>query len=328
MLTNKAIKLVEEKWNPPEWPAGPASDYAKAMHARPFAYFRERIRHLGISGSFVVDAGCGTGTWTFALATAFNRVLGIDYIQDRLELAAQLRKQFKLKQPEFIQGDIRKIPVENGKADAVFCYSVALGAVALESLLAEFHRILRPGGVLYLELNGIGYGWNLFSMEGNYKKIGGDVVYNTYGRTALARLVPHIRPDGPSNKEVLDALGSGSPLAAVAAGGDPEALAAAKTIVEELAGDYPELLLADLKAIAGGERDQFSQPSMGRGYAPDEVRAYSARAGFRRFEWAPEGMLSLKPDGTVKSEKCEAAPPISAPEFNGHVRRFESLNWK
>src|ERR1044072_8063743 len=284
MLTNKAIKLVEEKWNPPEWPAGPAADYAKAMRARPFAYFRKRIEHLGISGSFVVDAGCGTGTWTFALATAFNRVLGIDNTQARLEFAQQLKKQFKLKQPEFIQGDVRNIPVEDGKADAVFCYSVVLGSVPIELLLAEFHRVLKPDGVLYLELNGIGYGWHLFNMEGNYKKIGGDVVHNTYGRTALARLVPRIRPDGPRNKDVLDALTSDSPLAAVAACDDPEALAAAKTIVEDLDGDYPQLLLTDLKAIAGGERDQFSQPSMGRGYAPDEVRAYSAQAGFKRFE--------------------------------------------
>ena len=55
MLSNEAIRTIEEKWNPPEWPVGSAADYAKVMHKRPFAYFRERIKHLGISGKLAFD---------------------------------------------------------------------------------------------------------------------------------------------------------------------------------------------------------------------------------------------------------------------------------
>ncbi len=329
MLSTSSVRNIEKKWNPEQWPLGPAADYAKVMHRRPYSYFRDRVKHLGLSGKFLVDAGCGTGTWSFALAGSFDRVLGIDQTHDRLELAKQLKREFKVKQPEFIEGDILTIPVKDKTVDAVFCYSVVLGAVPIEKIYAEFHRVLRPGGVAYIELNGIGYGWNLMRMDERYKKIGGDIIYNTYGSSSLVPVVASIAPGGGANAAALEALESGSPLDVLkSAKAPPEALAAAATIVDDLAGDYPALLLSDLGAIARGERNRFSQPSLGRCFTPEEMRAQSAKAGFGRFEWAPEGMLSLQRDGSVKKEKSEAAPPISASEFEGHLRRFETLNWK
>ena len=328
MLSAADIERIEANWNPPAWPDGSASDYAKAMHRRPFAYFRERVRHLGLSGKVLVDAGCGTGTWAFAFAGAFERVLAFDYTQERLAVANWLKDRFALSEPEFVRGDIRKIPMEDGGADSVFCYSVALGAVPLEDIYAEFHRVLRPGGVAYLELNGIGYGYNLFRTEAS-KKVGADVVYNTYCQTAFNAVIAAISPAGPMHAAALEASQEGSPLELLkAAGADADALAAAGAIVNDLGADYSALLLADLTAIARGEHSRFSQPSTGRGYTPDELRTISAQAGFRRYEWAHEGMLSLQSDGSVKKEKCPAAPPISAPEFEGHLRRFESLTWK
>ena len=329
MLSKSNIKNIDTKWNPQSWPEGPASDYAKVMHRRPYSYFRERVKHLGISGKFMVDAGCGTGTWSFALASTFDKVLGIDHTSARLGLAKHLKKAFKVSQPEFIDGSVLEIPVKSGTADAIFCYSVATGAIPIDKIYAEFHRILRPGGVAYIELNGIGYGWNLFRMEGQNKKIGGDVIYNTYGCTGMAEIIPLIAPGGDLNATALQVLEDGAPLNVFkAAKVSPDAIRAATVIVDELAGDYPALLLSDLGAIARGERSKFSQPSMGRGYSPEELQSYSAAAGFKRFEWAHEGMLSLQPDGSVKKEKSSSAPPISVPEFEGHLRRFETLSWK
>ncbi|HEX4293621.1 MAG TPA: class I SAM-dependent methyltransferase [Rhizomicrobium sp.] len=326
MLSAEEIDRIEENWSPLAWPDGAASDYAKAMHRRPYAYFCERVRHLGLSGKMLVDAGCGTGTWSFAFAGAFERVLAFDYTQERLAVADWLKDRFALSQPEFVPGDIRAIPVEDGGADAVFCYSVALGSVPLEKIYAEFHRVLRPGGVAYLELNGIGYGYNLFRTEGT-RKVGADVVYNTYCQSALDGVIGAIRSQGEMNAAAPGIRHPASPLELLkAAGAGPAALAAAEAIVNDLgAGD---LLMADLSAIARGERDRFSQPSTGRGYTPGELRAISIKAGFRRYEWAHEGMLSLQADGSVRKEKSPAAPPISAPEFEGHLRRFESLSWK
>jgi hypothetical protein len=210
----------------------------------------------------------------------------------------------------------------------VFCYSVALGSVPLEKIYAEFHRVLRPGGVAYLELNGIGYGYNLFRTEGT-RKVGADVVYNTYCQSALDTVIAAIRPQGAMNAAILATPHAISPLELLKiAKADPAALAAAEAIANDLGAEYSDLLMADLTAIARGERDRFSRPSSGRGYTPDELRTISAQAGFRRYEWAHEGMLSLQDDGSVRKEKCPTAPPISAPEFEGQLRRFESLTWK
>jgi SAM-dependent methyltransferase len=328
MLSVAEIERIEENWHPPAWPPGAASDYAKAMHRRPFAYFRERVRHLGLSGRVLVDAGCGTGTWSFAFVGAFERVLAFDYTQERLVVANWLKDGFALSQPEFVQGDIRAIPMEDAGADAVFCYSVALGSVPLEKIYAEFHRVLRPGGVAYLELNGIGYGYNLFRTEGS-SKVGADVVYNTYCQSALDAVIAAVRPQGAMNTAVSGITPAASPVEFLKiARAAPAALAAAEAIVKDLGAEYSDLLIADLAAIARGERDRFSRPSSGRGYTPDELRTISIQAGFRRYEWAHEGMLSLQAEGSVRKEKCPTAPPISAPEFEGHLRRFESLTWK
>lgn len=329
MLSASQVKNIEKKWNPAKWPANPASDYAKVMHKRPFTYFLDRVQHLGMSGKFVIDAGCGTGTWSFALANSFDRVLGIDYTHDRLELAKKFKRDFKMNRVEFVEADIRKIPVDDGVADAVFCYSVALGSVPLETLYAEFYRVLRPGGVTYLELNGIGYGYALFHKNPTAKKIGADVVYNTYCRTALAHILPALLPGSDHNSRILDALEKASPLEAIkAAGGGAEAMNAGAAIVDGLGAEYAALLAADMTAIAQGRQTDFSKPSTGRGYTPDDLSKAATKVGYRRFEWAHEGTLSIQADGSVKKGKSTSAPPISAPDFEGHLLRFEALTWK
>jgi ubiquinone/menaquinone biosynthesis C-methylase UbiE len=329
MLAPAEALRIETEWNPSNWPAGPGYDYARAMHRKPFGYFRERVRHLGLSGGFLVDAGCGTGTWSFALSGVFDRILAIDYTRERIEAAGWLQSRFMTAQPEFQQGDIRALPLADGVADAVFCYSVLLGGLAVDKIFREFHRVLRPGGIAYVELNGIGYGYNLLRSGGPNESVGAGTVYNTYCQTVLQPLLASMEPGGSRNREVLAAAASGSAMEMLrAAEAGPEAIMAGEAICNDIGGEHREMLLSDLVSLARGERKNFSQPSAGRGYTPEELEAVCKSSGFRRYEWAHEGMLSLQADGSVRKEKCPTAPPISAPEFEGHLRRFESLAWK
>jgi ubiquinone/menaquinone biosynthesis C-methylase UbiE len=329
MLAQTDISQIEMKWNPESWPAGAGYDYARAMHRKPYSYYRERVRHLGLSGGVLVDAGCGSGTWSFALAGVFDRVLAIDYTRERIEAAAWLKSLFLVAEPEFQQGDIRALPLADGMADAVFCYSVLLGTPPLDEIYHEFHRVLRPGGVAYVELNGIGYGYNLLRGEGRNRSVGAGTLYNTYCQTDLQPVVASIEPGGPRNKEAIAAAVSGSPMEILrAAEASSKVSAAGEAICNDLGGEHREIFLSDLTSIAQGARRNFSRLPAGRGYTPIELESISKGAGFQRFEWAHEGMLSLQADGSVTKAKCPTAPPISAPEFEGHLRRFESLAWK
>jgi len=326
MLTKTQLKSVEDNWNLAQWPDGPAYAYAKVMHSRPHQFYRDRVRHLGLHGKSVLEAGCGTGTWCFALLSAFDKVSGIDYTQERIDVANWFKKRFRLKEPSFTQGDVRALPYPRSSFDAVFCSSVLIGALEIDKVYGEIYRVLKPRGIAYIELNGLGYGYSLYRETGLRHAIGGGVVYNSLCLRALSKIIPKIRPGGAGNAA---ALASNDPASAVlkAIGADAEAVAAASEI-EALGEDYPAMLLNDLREIAEGKKDRFSQPSTGRAYDPKELEAAAKHAGFKRFEWSHEGWLSLQPKGIVRKGPSAVAPPFSQPTFEGHLRRFETLSWK
>ena len=86
VLSPDELKRIEAIWQTTEWPEG-TDAYAKAAFGRPFASYVERIRHLGLSGTLLIDAGCGAGEWSFAWATRFERVLGFDTAPERTSAA-------------------------------------------------------------------------------------------------------------------------------------------------------------------------------------------------------------------------------------------------
>jgi SAM-dependent methyltransferase len=49
---------------------------------------------------------------------------------------------------EFFQADIRSIPCEKSRYDAVYCISVLEHTDRFEDIIGEFHRIIKPGGQL------------------------------------------------------------------------------------------------------------------------------------------------------------------------------------
>jgi len=165
MLTREVLERIEGIWGEPGWPDEIATSFARGKHRQAFSYYLARVRHLGIAGGLAVDAGCGSGTWAFALASRFDHVIGIDFAPDRLATANWLRDRFELAQVNFALGDIRSLPIGEGTADAVYCNSVAFGHVPLEGIFAEAFRVVRPGGVFYIGLNGLGYAYGLLAMS-------------------------------------------------------------------------------------------------------------------------------------------------------------------
>ena len=99
----------------------------------------------GMPPGVALDAACGTGRLAALLAAHGHRVLGVDSSPDML---AQARE--KVPGGDFRAGDLHRLPVDDGAVDLVTC-SLALTHVPdLGPVLAEFARVLRPGGHVVL----------------------------------------------------------------------------------------------------------------------------------------------------------------------------------
>lgn len=171
---------------------GPAGVDVHGMHNRPLDYYLRRIRRLGLRGDRVLDAGSGTGTWSFALSAFFAEVIGLDCDQGRTRAAGWLAKEFRAGNTHFARGDVRNIGLAGHSFDAVFSYGVPISYLPLREVLAEFFRVLKPGGVLYVCLNGVGWSVYLRDVRGATSPkdaaSGRDGIYNTLCQQNLTPL--------------------------------------------------------------------------------------------------------------------------------------------
>jgi SAM-dependent methyltransferase len=95
----------------------------------------------------VLDAGCGTGAISLAVAVYGNKVTGIDLAENMVAHARQNAREAGV-DATFIQGDGSHLPFDDGTFDVVVNRNVLWGLVEPESALAEWHRVLKPGGML------------------------------------------------------------------------------------------------------------------------------------------------------------------------------------
>lgn len=92
-----------------------------------------------------LDAACGTGRYAALLAERGHRVIGVDGSPDMLEHARR-----RLPEAEFRLGDLRRLPVPDDQVDLVMCGLALTHVPELDPVLAEFARVLRPGGHLVI----------------------------------------------------------------------------------------------------------------------------------------------------------------------------------
>ena len=102
------------------------------------------------SGSRVLDCPCGQGRHAHLLAEAGFNVDGLDYSNDLLAVA---RKRGIGKHLRYTRGDMRKLPSRwSGRFSAVVDLFTSFGffddPADDRRVLAEFARVLEPGGVL------------------------------------------------------------------------------------------------------------------------------------------------------------------------------------
>jgi SAM-dependent methyltransferase len=106
---------------------------------------------LGLpSGARILDVPCGQGRHAHLLAEAGFEVDGLDYSEDLLAIA---RERGTGKTLRYARGDMRKLPARwTGRFDAVLNLFTSFGFFLDPNddrrVIAEFARVLAPGGVL------------------------------------------------------------------------------------------------------------------------------------------------------------------------------------
>ncbi|MES2999070.1 MAG: class I SAM-dependent methyltransferase [Pseudomonadota bacterium] len=133
---------------------------------KPFSNVRDAIhitRNLSLlldaadlfPGCDVVDFGCATGWLTLGLAQMGCTATGVDISPAALALAAQLQERTQPRPPgaaAFLVYDGHRLPLDNASVDRVLCFDSFHHVKDQEATLAEFARVLRPGGrVVMLE---------------------------------------------------------------------------------------------------------------------------------------------------------------------------------
>lgn len=95
----------------------------------------------------ILDVGCGPGWESATFAEAGFEVVGIDISPSFLAAATD-----RAPAADFLRGDMRSLPVDDTAADGLFALASLLHVpeAEVDETLAEFVRVLEPGGVLTL----------------------------------------------------------------------------------------------------------------------------------------------------------------------------------
>lgn len=97
----------------------------------------------------IVDVGCGWGRSFKLLQERFapQRMIGLDIDPEMLAISAKTIAAQGLS-VELKQGSSSRMPLPDACADMLFCHQTFHHLVEQHEALAEFHRVLKPGGVL------------------------------------------------------------------------------------------------------------------------------------------------------------------------------------
>ncbi len=105
----------------------------------------------------VLDAGCGDARFFGVLRDkGYKNLHGVDYSESALSFARLL-----VPQAEFHAANISKMPFPDDSFDAIFCIETVEHLIpeTIPAVMAEFRRVLKPGGQLVITvpslLNGI-----------------------------------------------------------------------------------------------------------------------------------------------------------------------------
>jgi SAM-dependent methyltransferase len=130
--------------------AGKSADTEDLIIARRYQLVNELVP---LSGSVLLDFGCGNGAQTFLFAPHFPLAVGVDILEGPLvEFAAAARNREIADRVHAIHYDGSRLPVVTGAVDFAVSFEVLEHVEREDDALSELSRVIRPGGILAISV--------------------------------------------------------------------------------------------------------------------------------------------------------------------------------
>jgi len=109
------------------------------------------LRHVRACDRQLLDVGCGTGSFALRALAAFPQlqVTGLDLSAGMLQQAGP-RCYAAGKRLRLVQGDSERLPFADNSFDVITCCHSFHHYPHQQRVVAEMHRVLRPGGCLII----------------------------------------------------------------------------------------------------------------------------------------------------------------------------------
>jgi len=126
---------------------GPTAAIERVKRKEEFRIMMPYVATLA-PGSRLLDGGCGLGEWTAYFSKLGYPTRGLDLSADTV---ANLKRIFP--DGDYAVGDIRKIDMAEGAVDGYFSWGTFEHFEdGLDGCLGEAHRVLKPGGLLFVSV--------------------------------------------------------------------------------------------------------------------------------------------------------------------------------
>jgi SAM-dependent methyltransferase len=146
-------QAVVELYTGQGWPAGGEELFQQSLGPRSPEMLLEAPGWLGLgAGQLVLDAGCRDASHAAALTRRYGcRAVGVDLVLAGVPKGgAWDAGPAAAGRVSLVQGDLQALPVADGAVDLVWCRDTLSCLPDCARALAEFARVLRPGGGLVL----------------------------------------------------------------------------------------------------------------------------------------------------------------------------------
>ncbi len=102
-----------------------------------------------------LDLCCGAGYYALALADQIDRIVGVDFSPEKVLAARAAASRQRRTNMDFCVANARQIPIRSASVTMVYSFATLYGIPAVEDVVAEVARVLKPGGTAVLDFGAL-----------------------------------------------------------------------------------------------------------------------------------------------------------------------------